>query len=415
MRGSMRRRAGYGLRATGYGLLLAAANAHGGGLERPSGISARGVGMGGAFAAWADDATAVYFDPAALDDTESHVLVGGELVLNPRSYTPLADDGTHGDAQKATVVAPLPAAGAVGRFTYDDRPSRFTLGAGVWNTFGGQVSFPRTGMPALDSTQDAALEVDAGTALRISDRFAIGAAFRFGIGLFSIDSTMLPYDAHLSASGVGVATGWGALVRPTPTTRIALAWRTPLRIATSGSGTITFSSGAMQEQIHHDQIWPQQVSLGGGWQVAALRLAAQIDWTQWSQVHELAIRFPANASLDQVYPENWSDSWTLRAGGEYRLDRVALRAGAYLDTNAVPDRTLERQYLDSDKLGLSTGLGLRAAAWRADAAVDFVVPTTRTVPNNTAATAAFPADRNKAPGDYSGFLLTFELALARSF
>ncbi len=27
----------------------------------------------------------------------------------------------------------------------------------------------------------------------------------------------------------------------------------------------------------------------------------------------------------------------------------------------------------------------------------------------------FPADRNKAPGDYSGMLVTFELAVAKPF
>ena len=43
---------------------------------------------------------------------------------------------------------------------------------------------------------------------------------------------------------------------------------------------------------------------------------------------------------------------------------------------------------------------------------------TRSLPdamNNTAATMSFPADRNKAPGDYAGTLVTFELAAARRF
>ena len=56
--------------------------------RRPNGISARGVGMGGACHAFADDATAVYFNPGALDDLDSQVMVGGELVYGPRTYTP---------------------------------------------------------------------------------------------------------------------------------------------------------------------------------------------------------------------------------------------------------------------------------------------------------------------------------------
>ncbi len=394
-------------------LALGASAAHAGGLSRPNGISARGAGMGGAWTAWADDASGVYFNPAALDGAEQQVDVGGELVVGPRSYTPIADDGTRGAPQKATVVAPLPSAGVVGRFDYNDRPSRFTLGAGVWNTFGGQVSWPVTGQPALDATQDAVIEADAAASLRISDKLAIGATLRFGIGLFGIDATMNPFDAHLSASGVGVSTGWGALVRPTDNLRIGIAWRAPLRITTEGSGTVTFTSTPTSQQVRHDQVWPQQASLGIGWRAAPrVRLAMQADWTEWSQVKDITVRFPANPALDQVYREDWKDSWTVRAGGEYAWQTVAVRAGAYADTNAVPDRTIERQYLDSNKVGVAAGASVRAAGWRLDAAVDLVLPSTRTVPDNTAATMAFPADRNKAPGDYAGTLVTVELAVA---
>jgi len=372
--------------------------------------------MGGAWTAWADDASAVYFNPAALDDADQQVDVGGELVVGPRSYTPVADDGTRGAAQKATVVAPLPSVGVVGRFQNEDEPSRFTLGAGVWNTFGGQVSWPKTGQPALDATQDAVIEANAGASLRVSDRLALGAALRLGLGLFSVDSTMDPFDSHLSASGVGVAMTWGALVRPTDHVRIGLAWRSPLRITTEGSGTVTFGATPEAQQVRHDQVWPQQASLGVGWRAAPrVRLALQADWTAWSQVKDLAVRFPASPGMDQVYREDWHDGWTVRAGGEYAWSTVAARAGAYIDTNAVPDRTIERQYLDSNKVGLSAGASAHLQGWRVDGALDWVLPGTRSVPNNNAQTASFPADRNKAPGDYKGTLVTVELAVGHGF
>jgi long-chain fatty acid transport protein len=397
-------------------LVLVCSTAHAGGLGRPNIISARGAGMGGAWTAWADDASAVYFNPAALDDADQQIDVGGELVVGPRSYTPIADDGTHGAAQKSTVVAPVPSAGVVGRFYYNDRPSRFTLGAGIWNTFGGQVTWPKNGQPALDSTEDAVLDADAGTSLRISDKLSIGGTFRFGIGQFSIASTADPFDAQLSGTGVGVSTAWGALVRPTPNVRIGIAWRAPLRITTEGNGTVTFTSTPVPQAVRHDQVWPQQASLGVGWRAAQrVRLAVQADWTQWSQVKDIAVRFPANPSMDLDYREDWKDSWTVRAGGEYQWSAVAVRGGAYYDTYAVPDRTIERQYLDSNKIGLAAGASVLAAGWRIDAAFDWVLPSTRTVPNNVAQTASFPADRNKAPGLYQGTLATVELSVGHGF
>src|SRR5262249_10385886 len=154
---------------------------------------------------------------------------------------------------------------------------------GAWNTFGGRVRFPSTGSPALDATEEAAFEIAAGAALQVSDRLSIGAAIRIGIGLFGTDATQMPFDAHLAASGVGVAMAWSALVRPVDTIRVGVTWRSPLRITTSGSGTVDFGSGPTAESIAHDQTWPQQASLGIGWAATrGLKLATQIDWTQWS-------------------------------------------------------------------------------------------------------------------------------------
>lgn len=396
-------------------LILLGSTAHAGGLGRPNGISARGVGMGGAWTAFVDDSTAVWFNPGALSDVEPQANVGAEVVVGPRTFTPVADDGTRGPAQEATVVAPVPSAGVVGRFSYDGQPSRFTLGGGVWNTFGGKVAFPKSGMPALDSTEDAVVEASAGTAVRISDKLSIGAALRVGIGLFSVESTQMPYDAELSATGVGVAMAWGMLWKPVDKVRVGLAWRAPMNITTTGSGQLDGASGLEQVSVEHEQAWPQSASLGLGIAATpALRLAAQVDWVQWSTVTDLVVKLPGSGNPDQIYREDWDDSWTVRLGGDYAVSKaVALRAGAYVDTAAVPDRTIERQYLDSRKIGVAGGGSFRFGAWRVDAAVDFVLPNTRTVPQNTATTPDY--DRAKAPGDYRGTLLTFEASVARVF
>ena len=398
-------------------LLAAAGTAQAGGLQRPNGVSARGTGMGGAWNVWADDATAVYFNPAALDNADEELEVGAEYVYGPRSYTPLADDGTKGPAQKTTVSAPLPVLGVVGRLTGDDdRPSRFTIGGAIYNSYGGQVSFPVTGDPALDSTEDAVIEAAVGTGFRVSDKLVLGASLRLGIGLFSLDATQNPFDAHLSANGVGGAFAFGALFKPTDNVRLGVAWRSPMRITTDGSGTITLPAGVTPEGVRHDQVWPQSASLALGVRATPdLKLTVQGDWVQWSQLKDLTVQFPANSSLDQVYREDWKDNWAARVGGEYSFGAAAVRAGAYIDTNAVPDRTIERQYFDLLKIGVSAGASVRTSGWRFDGAVDFGPPNTRSVPNNHAATSAFPADRNKAPGDYKGTLLTIELAVAHAF
>ncbi|HEY5920529.1 MAG TPA: outer membrane protein transport protein [Kofleriaceae bacterium] len=398
-------------------LLLVSGTAYAGGTVRPNGISARGVSLGGAWVAWADDATAIYFNPAALDAMEPQVMLGAEFVLGPRKYTPVAADGTRGEPQTTTIASPVPTLGVVGRFSYNDQPSRFTLGLGVWNTFGGRVSYPKTGMPALDATQDLCIEINGAAALHISDRFAIGGAVRLGLGFFHVESTMNPFDADLSSSGVGVAMTWGALIRPTDRLRVGLNWRSPMRVTTTGRGTVTTSTGTDRPEIRHDQNWPQMVQLGLAYNATErLRIATQVDWAQWSQIDTIEVLFPDGTLPNQIYPEYWEDNWTVRLGGEYAFSRkLQLRAGTYYDTPAVPDRTLERQYSDSQKVGVSLGGSLHAGGWRFDIASDAIIPRLRTVENNADDVMGVGALVNKAPGDYIGSLITFELAATRQF
>src|SRR5687768_1035712 len=259
-------------------LLLIAGTAHAGGTQRPNGISARGVSMGGAWTAWADDATAIWFNPGAMDAIDPHVMIGLEYVIGKRSYTPVDASGSEGTPQKATIASPVPTVGVVGRFSTDGEPSRFTLGLGVWNTFGGRVAYPKTGMPALDVTQDLCIEVNGGASVHISDRFSVGGAFRLGLGFFHVESTMNPFDANLSANGVGVGMTWGALFRPSDNVRVGLTWRSPMRVATKGSGEVV---GTGTVDVEHPQNWPQHVSLGLGLRVSEkVKLATQIDWAQ---------------------------------------------------------------------------------------------------------------------------------------
>ena len=296
--------------------VVATSPAYAGGTARPSSISARGVGMGGAWTAWADDAAAIYFNPGALDTINSHVMLGAEYVVGPRKYTPLAADGSYGTPQTTTIKSPVPALGIVGRFNQDDQPSRWTLGLGVWNTFGGRVSYPRTGMPALDVTQDYCIEVNGGVGYHISDRLSIGAALRVGIGFFHIESTMNPFDANLSANGIGAGFTVGALFRPTDALRVGLTWRSPMRIDTTGSGSVLSAAGVPEtHQVEHAQNWPQQVSLGLGRQVSpALKLAFQVDLDACTGCKACVTACHRLNGLDDDEGETWRSVGLLHGG-----------------------------------------------------------------------------------------------------
>lgn len=390
--------------------LATASSALAGGLERPNGISARAVGQGGAFCAIADDATAWHWNPGAAALTAPSVLVGAEVVIAPRSYVPIDAAGVRGPAQEPeTPIVPLPSLGVAVRAS-----ERVTVGAGVWSPFGGQLRYEPTGASAIDASQDAVIEVVGGVAYRVTPTLAIGGTVRLGIGLFAVEATDKPVTSDISGFGIGPGVGVGVAWRPHPRVALGATWRSAMDVEVSGTGELAIGAG-LDLDMSHTQHWPQSIELGAAFAATpTVRVAAQVDWTGWSSFEELAVRFPARPAADQVFPLDWDDSLTARLGVQWAATATAtVRAGAYVDGNAVPDRTIERQYLDDTKVGGSVGGGVRFGAWRVDGALDVVTGPPRTVPDNSAEVGAFSGLRNLAPGEHEGSVITFELALAR--
>lgn len=303
----------------------------------------------------------------------------------------------------------MPALGIAARLT-----DRITAGVGVWNTFGGQLSYEPTDDPAIDASQELLVEIAAGLAYRVSPRLAIGVTARVGVGLFSVSATRRPVSSEIDGSGVGLGVGLGVAWRPHPRLAIGATWRSALDVDVTGRGKLEVGSGLDLEMVHR-QAWPQSAELGVAVAVTPrVRVAAQLDWTGWSSFERLDVRFPSNEAASQSFALDWSNSLTGRVGVEWRTTpTLTVRTGAYLDGNAVPDRTIERQYLDTTKLGGAVGAGLRFGVWRVDLAFDLLTGPPRTVPDNTADVGPFTGLANVAPGEHDGSVYTFELALGR--
>jgi long-chain fatty acid transport protein len=399
------------------GLTCSSAASWAGGLARPNGWGPQNTSLGGAGTAMVDDPTAVFINPAALAFADAQVMLGGEYIVAPRTYTPIDAAGVRGDDQSTTPKAAVPLVGAIGRFWHGDQPSRFTLGVLALNTFGGKLSYAKMAVPAINATQDALLEFVVGTSFEISDKLSVGASLRVGLGLFSSDVTDLPITAKVEANGLGVGMTFGGMFRPSKRVKLAAVWRSPLTVRTSGDSVIQFPSGESSQLAEHVQRWPQQAAVSAALAITpALTLAVQADWSEWSRVQQLSVELPKNPPLNQVYNVAWNDSYAVHVGGEFRVNPTAkVRAGGWYDTNAVPDRTIERLYLDNNKIGLSLGTGLRFGAWGVDVAADVGLPNKRTIADNRAANASWPDMQNRAPGEHSGSIYTGELTVRRMF
>lgn len=394
--------------------------AHAGGFARPNPISARSMGTGGAFVAVADDPTALHFNPAGMARLfNSHVMVGGELIVAPRTYIPVDGDGNRGDPQQNEApIRPLPSLGFATRFSDDGVPTRLAFGVGLWAPYGGQLDYPvdEDAIEAVFATRNAIIEVVPGIAYEVSDQLAIGFSARLGIGLFDVDAVRSGTRSEVHASGLGVGFTLGAMLSPSNRLSIGAVYRSPMTIDTKGSATLQLPAGPVETDAIVQQRWPQSAALGLAYKaMESLLLVFDVDWTGWSRWDAVTIQLVGQT--DQPTPLDFNDNYTVHAGATYAIgDRGAARVGASYDSPAVPDHTTQRQFLDSHKIVLAAGGSVYfTPSWRLDAAVQVLPGLTaaRQIENNTEASrmAGWESRANVSPGEHFGKVYGLQLAL----
>jgi long-chain fatty acid transport protein len=420
-----------GLAVAALAVAALGGDAGAGGLSRVNNISPRAVALGGAFAGVADDPSALHFNPAGLTGIFDPLLaIGLEYINAERTYTPVDEEGNRKEPQSPTsrhVV--LPSVGMVFRPFADGLPSRFAFGVGLWNTYGGQLTYAAREdplEPALNETREAVFELVTGVGYEASEYLSVGLSLRLGLGLFDVDATSRPVTSQMSGSGLGVGLIGGVMLsngvpaERAGSARVGITYRTPMTVTTSGTATLDLTGGPTDLEFDHDQQWPQSAALGVAWRPAArLLLAAEADWTDWSRINEIAVTFPGQPDLNQHFEQDWEANYSLHLGTEVALSRaVSLMGGGAYDTRAVPLRTMERHSFDYDKFTADAGVAVAVSSkLKLLAAGDVILGPGVDIPNNTAEAreAGWIERANKAPGTHRGRLITVELAAHYTF
>jgi long-chain fatty acid transport protein len=415
--------------------LFVAQNAFAAGLSRPNVDGARAIGLGGAYAAVADDPTAVWHNPASpAFFGDNMVYLGGELLITQRSYTPSTDSqlgqlGISGKLNENTGPTFLPLIGFTSRFGFGKtKATRFALSLLVHLGYGGKIGYdsskisttPMTGgMPVqhgLQSVQILDYEITPALSYQVTDAISIGAGLRIGVNAFSADDAEAIANPtfHISTSntGVGIGGSFGIMIKPHKMIDLAAVYRTPLSATMTGSGPLTITGQQAVNRTSSISItWPQSAALGMAikphWRVL---LSLQADWTAWSSVQTLVLDLTSAGianSAANIKQQRFMDSWSFHLGLQTIITKwMLIRAGYAADLNAIPDATVRRENQDANKGTLGVGLGFRPHRRIAiDAAFETLLPlgpTTRTVKQN--------ADNTNEGGSYSAQVFSVELA-----
>jgi len=326
------------------------------------------AGTGGAGAARDDDPGAAWHVPAALADGGG-LRVGLSLALaHPSLQARAMDDSWTADSDSAWSTPPhLDASYAQGRFA---------AGIALGVPFGGGVTWPAMWPGATESVQTKLMVLRAAPfaawrfgALRVSAGLHVDAG-RLQIQR-NLDFIDTQGDVRLDLDGRGAGIDAAIYWQARPELGLGLVYRGRTTIEFAGNANFTapdaFSTKAPDQTARTTMTMPDVVVLGAHWKRGKLRAIADLEYANWSVNRRTTVEF-ANASTPEAVQQNdWHDTVTVRAGGEWLRGALVVRGGAYFDPSPVPTDRLSPSSPDANRLGLTAGASYRLGpAWSAD-------------------------------------------------
>jgi len=348
-------------------LLFSATQAQANGFQLPEqGI--RAMGMGNAFTAVADDASAMWYNPAGIAFLEGgNLMLGAVGIIVPKtdftsnSSNTILGTGVTGSSDRKSFVIPHFHA------TYTDPKMGVSYGLSVTSPFGletdwsfsplGTATFPFS----TSSTTFSRLEmvnINPNIAIKITDNISIGAGFDY-VYAKDVDFN----NTIITQNGDG--DGWGGnigLLYKDDMFSVGVSYRTQVAVRITGTATATTPFGTGSSAAVSSVKLPEMVNGGFAFRPTdTLTISAEADWTNWSKFDQLAFNYNPALPLvgsTSVTPEEWHPTVAVKIGVEWKAqDDLRLRVGYNFDPSPVNDKNFTPALPLEDRHVFSVGAG----------------------------------------------------------
>jgi long-chain fatty acid transport protein len=370
--------------------VMAAGPAHGG----------KGAGMGTAFAAVADDPSAIAHNPGGIGFQEGTRLYLGAMAVAPNTRYK-GDDGHSEETESQIFVVPH------AYLTSDLKWNGVTLGVGFFSPFGiGGRKWPDNGTLQYFSRKSliATFMANPVVAWRVlptlSIAFGVDYLWTYNHAEQKVDQSMLQATdgtSELTADGGGWGWNVGMLWQLHPQFNIGAAYRSGITVDLSGDIKLQaiapvlqplFGGSKMKSHAHTSLDFPDIATLGVAWYPnTRWTVTVEGEWIGWSSFKSQKITVDEPVAIagfdDMEIDQQWKDSWIAKAGMEMKIDHHwAVRIGyAYL-SSPVPAGTLTPANPDASQQNYCFGLGYTIARATFDLFYVFAMYQDRDVAND---------------------------------
>jgi long-chain fatty acid transport protein len=290
-----------------------------------SAIDAQSVGMGNTGAAYIANGSAIYFNPALLQQTGtlSATIAVAPIVAVLRS--PVTQPNV--DATSSTSVAPL----FLGGFNYR-LGDRFVVGLAAYPTAGFGATYPKVLNGRDLGLTAASIEVSPSASFAILKNLSVGVGYRLTYTLLHTETPVFTQTESQSVSGwnaLGVQAG--VFYQPMPSLRLGLSYRSKISTDLAGSTTVTGSSQSLPTST--TLAWPHMFRAGAALSLLhdSLLLAADVSYAMFSDSTQslvIATQPSSGPPTSQTSPLDWVNSYAVGLGVQYLVNpMVPVRLG----------------------------------------------------------------------------------------
>jgi long-chain fatty acid transport protein len=382
----------------------------------------RPAGRGGAFVAGADDAGALWYNPAGLaallgGDPRSFLL-DASYVGHSVSYTRIDSGGnTLPAVEDESQFLPLPTLAV--QF---DLGERWSLGVGLLAPYAALDEYPEGGGQrySLVSFHGSVLAtLEAAVAFKLTDDIFLGAGIQnmfvklrseLAFSACPKEIVCAPEDPEFDALGQIDASSWftpsaifGIQAKAASWLRVGAAVQLPFFVGASGTVKVRLPSSGFYNGAHVEGdaadasiTFPLIVRVGAEVRPdPRVAIEVGLDWEAWSMQDELKVtphdvRVEGAAGVGTyafgplAIPRRFKDTLALRLGVEAEaVPGLYLRGGFVHESGASPDDYLSVLTVDTDKNVISAGIGYRFGKVRVDAMVGHAFMGSRDLPAGT--------------------------------
>jgi long-chain fatty acid transport protein len=360
------------------------------------------MAQGNAFVAEASDASAIFYNPAGLNQLKRAQFYQGSFFNYPdREYSGggLDSQTNHRLYRSLSAYMAIP--------VHD----RVALGFGFFSPFGMGTVWPPTWAGRYITTFSSmkTFSLNPVISVKVLDNLSVAAGYdimwskvllKRKIPLVIGGKAFPDGESQVTGEGDGSGFNLGLHYEPVSGVKLGVAYRSQIQVTHKGDFSTRLPTPLGRGPASPGEasiVFPPSLTVGIAYsRFKPFTFEFDTTWTGWSSYDKLKIKLDtpvlANGvpSTTLTIPKNWHDTWAFRFGTSYEVnDWMKLRAGYIYDLTPVPNSSFEPQVPDSNRHIFTVGQDLKIWRFTLGIAYNYIMSEARTK-NNTIGTNGVP-------------------------